>query len=80
MDSGTNQAFVMASVARFCSLWTAGMNAALQLESVGPGQATLSLEARLGSPGGGPPPLFPGALNNREYSSRTGSMTASRFG
>ena len=60
MDSGTNQAFVMASVARFCSLWAAGMDAALKLESVR-GQATLSLEARLGSPGGGPPPLFPGA-------------------
>ena len=48
MDSGTHQAFVMASVARFCSLWDAGMDAVLKLESVR-GQATLYLEARLGS-------------------------------
>ena len=60
MDSVTSQAFVMASVTEFCSLWAAGMDAVLRLESVR-GQATLCLEARLGSPGVGPPPLFPSA-------------------
>ena len=50
MDSVTSQAFVMASVTEFCSLWAAGMDAVLKLKSVR-GQATLYLDACLGSPG-----------------------------
>lgn len=45
----TRKDFLMASVAEFISLWTAGGDAVLRLESC-KGQATLSLQTNLGRP------------------------------
>ena len=68
MDSRKNQAFVMVSVAEFCTLWATVSEAVLRLESIN-GQATGSLQAGLGRPGDhyltprlhrdSPHPLFP---------------------